>query len=84
MHLQSTQTLRLLTYCNYRKAKAFQVMYVDAATLDTNDKIRDAVKKYTVFGRVKPEQKKQIAQESLMRNITELFENKFEEARYVD
>jgi len=36
--------------------------YVDASTLDTEDKIRDAVKRYTVFGRVKPEQKKQIVE----------------------
>ena len=34
--------------------------YVDASTLDTEEKIMDAVKKYTVFGRVNPEQKKQI------------------------
>ena len=34
--------------------------YVDAATLDTPQKIRDAVDAYTVFGRVKPEQKKEL------------------------
>ncbi len=34
--------------------------YVDATTLLTDEDIADAVKKYTVFGRVKPEQKKQI------------------------
>ena len=34
--------------------------YVDAATLDTEDKIADAVNKYTVFGRVTPKQKKQL------------------------
>lgn len=33
--------------------------FVDAATLDTEDKIADAVNKYTVFGRVTPKQKKQ-------------------------
>ena len=33
---------------------------VDAATLDTEDKIADAVNKYTVFGRVTPKQKKQL------------------------
>ncbi|MCI6768387.1 MAG: cation-translocating P-type ATPase [Lachnospiraceae bacterium] len=32
--------------------------YVDAASLDTDQKIRDAVDRYAVFGRVKPEQKK--------------------------
>ena len=32
--------------------------YVDATSLDTDQKIRDAVDRYTVFGRVKPEQKK--------------------------
>ena len=35
-------------------------MYIDATVLDTEDKISEAVKKYIVFGRVKPEQKKQI------------------------
>lgn len=35
--------------------------YVDASTLDTK-KIADAVDEYTVFGRVKPEQKKQIVE----------------------
>lgn len=34
--------------------------FVDAATLDTEDKIADAVNKYTVFGRVIPKQKKQL------------------------
>ena len=34
--------------------------YIDATTLDSYEKICDAVKKYTVFGRVKPEQKQQI------------------------
>ena len=34
--------------------------YVDASTLDTEEKIKEAILKYTVFGRVKPEQKKQI------------------------
>lgn len=34
--------------------------FVDAATLDTEDKIADAVNKYTVFGRVTPNQKKQL------------------------
>lgn len=34
--------------------------FVDAATLDTEDKITDAVNKYTVFGRVTPKQKKQL------------------------
>ena len=34
--------------------------YVDASTLDSFDKIKEAVKEYTVFGRVKPEQKKYI------------------------
>ena len=34
--------------------------YVDATTLDTYEKIKEAVKEYTVFGRVKPEQKKDI------------------------
>lgn len=32
--------------------------YIDASTLDTYDKIYDAIDKYTVFGRVTPEQKK--------------------------
>lgn len=36
--------------------------YVDAMTLDTQEKIKEAVDKYTVFGRVQPEQKKQIVQ----------------------
>ncbi len=31
--------------------------YVDASTLDTDEKIADAMRKYTVFGRVTPEQK---------------------------
>lgn len=34
--------------------------YVDTSTLDSEEKILDAVKEYTVFGRVKPEQKKLI------------------------
>lgn len=34
--------------------------FVNAATLDTEDKIADAVNKYTVFGRVTPKQKKQL------------------------
>ena len=34
--------------------------YIDASTLDTYEKIKNAVKEYTVFGRVKPEQKKDI------------------------
>lgn len=34
--------------------------FVDAATLDTEDKIADTVNKYTVFGRVTPKQKKQL------------------------
>ncbi|MBO4649594.1 MAG: HAD-IC family P-type ATPase [Clostridiales bacterium] len=34
--------------------------YVDATTLQTEEDIEEAVKKYTVFGRVKPEQKKSI------------------------
>lgn len=36
--------------------------YVDATMLDTKEKILDAVTKYTVFGRVKPEQKKYLVQ----------------------
>ena len=34
--------------------------YVDATTLETEEDYREAVKKYTVFGRVKPEQKKSL------------------------
>ena len=34
--------------------------YVDAATLSTEEDFREAVKQYTVFGRVKPEQKKSL------------------------
>ena len=34
--------------------------YVDAAALSTEEDYREAVKKYTVFGRVKPEQKKSL------------------------
>ena len=34
--------------------------YVDATTLETDEDIEEAVKNYTVFGRVKPEQKKSI------------------------
>jgi len=36
--------------------------HVDASTLDTSEKIAAAVADYTVFGRVKPEQKKQIVE----------------------
>ena len=36
--------------------------FVDAGTLDTPEKIREAVRTYTVFGRVKPEQKKQLVE----------------------
>ena len=36
--------------------------YVDASTLDTPEKIAQAVRAYTVFGRVKPEQKKQLVE----------------------
>lgn len=36
--------------------------YVDAGTLITEGDFADAVEKYTVFGRVKPEQKKQIVE----------------------
>lgn len=32
--------------------------YVDATSLDTDEKLKEAVTRYTVFGRVKPEQKK--------------------------
>lgn len=32
--------------------------YVDASTLDTDEKIDEAMRKYTVFGRVTPEQKR--------------------------
>lgn len=32
--------------------------YIDASTLETYEEIRDAVEKYTVFGRVTPEQKR--------------------------
>lgn len=34
--------------------------FIDATTLQTDEDIQNAVKTYTVFGRVKPEQKKQI------------------------
>ena len=34
--------------------------YVDATTLETEEDYQEAVKKYTVFGRVKPEQKKSL------------------------
>ena len=34
--------------------------FIDASELDTYEKIREAVRKYKVFGRVKPEQKKSI------------------------
>ena len=36
--------------------------YVDASTLDTPEKVADAVSSYTVFGRVKPEQKQQLVE----------------------
>jgi len=36
--------------------------YVDATTLDTDRKLRAAAAKYTVFGRVKPDQKKKLVQ----------------------
>ena len=36
--------------------------YVDASTLDTPEAVAQAVKDYTVFGRVKPEQKKQLVE----------------------
>jgi cation-transporting ATPase E len=36
--------------------------YVDARTLDTYEKVREAATVYTVFGRVKPEQKKELVQ----------------------
>ena len=42
--------------------------YVDASTLDTFEKIKEAVEKYTVFGRVKPEQKKDIINAIKMTN----------------
>ena len=34
--------------------------YIDASTLDTEEKVKEAAIIYTVFGRVKPEQKKQL------------------------
>ena len=34
--------------------------YIDASTLDTEEKVKEAANIYTVFGRVKPEQKKQL------------------------
>ncbi len=34
--------------------------YIDAATLETEEDYRRAVREYTVFGRVKPEQKKEL------------------------
>lgn len=34
--------------------------YIDATVLDTDEKIRQAVSEYTIFGRVQPEQKKSI------------------------
>ena len=34
--------------------------YIDAATLDTPEKLRDAADQYTVFGRVTPQQKKDL------------------------
>ena len=36
--------------------------YIDATTLITDEDIADAVNKYTIFGRVKPEQKKRIVE----------------------
>ncbi len=36
--------------------------YVDASTLDTPEKLAEAVRSYTVFGRVKPEQKRQLVE----------------------
>ena len=36
--------------------------YVDATTLDTDTKIRKAVREYTVFGRVTPKQKQKLVQ----------------------
>ena len=36
--------------------------YIDARTLDTREKIYDAADKYTVFGRVTPEQKRTLVQ----------------------
>ena len=36
--------------------------FVDAATLDTSELLRDAAERYTVFGRVTPQQKKQLIQ----------------------
>lgn len=36
--------------------------YVDATTLDTDRKLRAAATQYTVFGRVRPEQKKKLVQ----------------------
>lgn len=34
--------------------------YVDASTLKTKEELRDAIEKYSVFGRVKPDQKREI------------------------
>ena len=36
--------------------------YIDAATLDSDEKIKDAVRNYTVFGRVTPKQKQKFVQ----------------------
>ena len=36
--------------------------YVDATTLDTDTKIKEAVREYTVFGRVTPKQKQKLVQ----------------------
>ncbi len=36
--------------------------YVDATTLDSDQKLQEAATSYTVFGRVKPEQKKQLVE----------------------
>ncbi len=44
--------------------------YVDATTLDTDEKIYEAVKKYTIFGRVTPPQKKQIVKALKVQGFT--------------
>ncbi|NCB32874.1 MAG: HAD family hydrolase [Erysipelotrichia bacterium] len=36
--------------------------YIDASSLNSTEEVAEAVRKYTVFGRVRPEQKKQIVQ----------------------
>ena len=43
--------------------------YVDAATLTTQEDVLDAVGRYTVFGRVKPEQKKQLVEALQQRGL---------------